>query len=193
MVINAIMPCVNTVVGFVVPMIKQKLDNGNTDDVYNTKQTSMGKFKAIYSGVEYLIHFKYSDALNITYITFMYGLGMPILFPVAALNLFLTYLGERITVAYNVKQPPAMDDSLNNNIMGMIKLAPLFFLFNGYWMISNRQIFENMWTYKDKKTDSMKSHHHVTDFPINWATPIHLLCFASFIVFFLQVFFKDQL
>jgi hypothetical protein len=50
-----------------------------------------------------------------------------------------------------------MDDSLNKNIMKMLKLAPLFFLVNGYWMVSNRQIFENIWAYKDKTTDTMIS------------------------------------
>ena len=57
----------------------------------------------IYAGPEYLIHFKYSDALNVTYITLMYGVGIPLLFPIAALNLFMTYLGERYTVAYAVR------------------------------------------------------------------------------------------
>lgn len=157
MVINSIMPIVNTCVAVIVPIVKQRIDNGNTGDPYNTKCTSIGKFKMNYAGPEYLIHFKYSDALNVTYITLMYGLGIPMLFPVAALFMFLSYVGERYTVAYAVRQPPAMDDSLNKNIMKMLKLAPLFFLVNGYWMVSNRQIFENIWAYKDKTTDTMIS------------------------------------
>jgi len=39
----------------------------------------------------------------------MYGLGMPILFPIAAFTLFNTWIAERITVAWLVRQPPALD------------------------------------------------------------------------------------
>jgi hypothetical protein len=43
-------------------------------------------------------------------------------------------------------------------------------LFNGYWMMSNRQIYENKWYFIDKSTESMQS-HHIAGFEINWATP----------------------
>jgi hypothetical protein len=48
----------------------------------------MSKYKDLYSGSDYVIHFKYAGVLNITFITMMYGIGMPILFPVAAFNYF---------------------------------------------------------------------------------------------------------
>ena len=47
----------------------------------------MANFKKVYGGGDYVIHFKYS-VLNVVYVTMMYGIGMPILFPIAALNLF---------------------------------------------------------------------------------------------------------
>mmetsp|Transcript_16102 Transcript_16102/g.25011 ORF Transcript_16102/g.25011 Transcript_16102/m.25011 type:complete len:86 (-) Transcript_16102:1104-1361(-) len=50
MLINAIMPLVQVVVSFIVPMIKQKLDNKFTDNPYVTRQSSMQKYKLIYSG-----------------------------------------------------------------------------------------------------------------------------------------------
>jgi len=57
-------------------------------DPYNTRFTSMAKYNDTYGGKDYVIHAKYSNVLNITYITMMYGLGMPILFPIAAFNYF---------------------------------------------------------------------------------------------------------
>jgi hypothetical protein len=98
----------------------------------------MAKYKAAYGGEEYLIHFKYSDALNITYITMMYGMGIPLLFPVAFVNLALTLYGERFACAYVVRQPPAMDDTMTKNTLRLLKLAPIILLMNGYWMVSNR-------------------------------------------------------
>lgn len=137
MVINSIMPIVGIVKGYIVPKIKAKIDSKNTDNIYVTRCTSMAKYRNVYGGEEYLIHFKYSDALNITYITSMYGLGMPLLFPIAAMNLGLTLMGERISTAYYVRQPPAMDDTMTRNTLRLLKMAPICLLCNGYWMVGN--------------------------------------------------------
>ena len=63
----------------------------------------MALYKSLYSGPEYTIHFKYSGILNITFITMMYGAGLPILFPLAALNFFNQWVCERIIVAKQVQ------------------------------------------------------------------------------------------
>lgn len=138
MVINSVMPYVGVATSIIVPMLIQKLDNGFTDDIYKTKQSSLIKYRALYSGKDYEIHFKYSDAIVVVYVTMMYGLGMPILFPIAAFTLFNQWLCERIVVAWSVKLPPAMDDTLSNNAIKLLKFSPLFLLFNGYWMLSNK-------------------------------------------------------
>jgi hypothetical protein len=64
------------------------LDTKFKGDPYITKKTGMAAYKDLYSGAEYVIHFKYAGVLNIVYITFMYGMGMPILFVLAAFNFF---------------------------------------------------------------------------------------------------------
>ena len=60
-------------------------------------------YKEIYSGKIYEIHFKWSDTLNVLYVTLMYGLGMPILFPIAAFSMINNWVAERITLAYIVR------------------------------------------------------------------------------------------
>jgi uncharacterized protein (UPF0264 family) len=85
MFINAaIIPWVGLLTAKLVPAIKRKMDSGGNP--YKTKKTSMAALRILYSGGDYIIHFKYSGMLNIAYITMMYGLGMPALFPIAALN-----------------------------------------------------------------------------------------------------------
>lgn len=137
MLINSIMPYVTLTTSFLIPMVKRRLDNKFTGNPYKSKKTSMAQFKDLYSGAEYAIHFKYSGILNIVYITLMYGLGMPILFALAAFNFFNQYICERIIVAWQVRLPAALDDKLTNNCINMLKWAPIIFLFNGYWMLSN--------------------------------------------------------
>lgn len=138
MLINSIIPYVGLVSGFAVPMLKRALDSGFTFDIYKTKKTTMGTYKDLYSGTDYVLHFKYSGILNITYITMMYGMGLPILFVLAAFNFFNQWVCERIIVSKLVKLPPSLDNKLTNNAIHMLTFAPLLFLCNGYWMISNR-------------------------------------------------------
>ena len=110
-------------------------------------------------GKDMPIHFKYSDCLNITFLAMLYGLGMPIMFPMAAIIISNQRLSERIQVAYNYRQPPAMDNSLSNSVLSILKYAPLMMLFNGFWLMDNRQAFDNVWHYKDKVTQNMWSDH----------------------------------
>lgn len=138
MLINSILPWVTLVSGAVVPKIKQAIDQRFSGDVYKTTMTGMIGYRNLYSGPAYTIHFKYSGVINVVYITMLYGIGMPLLFPLAAFNFFNQWLTERIIVAYQVRLPPALNDQLTKNAINLLKLAPLVMLCNGYWIISNR-------------------------------------------------------
>jgi len=118
-----------------------------------TKKTSRVPFQSLHSGADYVIHFKYSGVLNIVYVTMMYGMGLPLLFPIAAASIFSQWVNERVNVAYVNKLPPTLDEKLTNNAINMLKWAPVLLCANGYWMISNRQIFSNEWSFIDMKGD----------------------------------------
>ena len=192
MIINAILPYVGVTTAFLIPFIKRRLDTKFSGNPYKTKKTSMALFKDLYSGIDYTLHFKYSGVLNIVYITMMYGLGMPILFPLAAFNFFNQFVCERMLAAWVVKLPAALDDKLTNNALNMLKWAPIMFLFNGYWMVSNRQIFSNSWEYILETTHTMKSNHKL-EFGIDWAAPILLMALASLALVLIQKIFADYL
>lgn len=68
----------------------------------------------------------------------MYGVGMPILFPIAAVSYFVFWLVERYQVAYTYPMPPAMDDRMVQNALSILSYAPILLLINGYWMLSNK-------------------------------------------------------
>ena len=91
----------------------------------------------LYSGPDFIIHFKYSHILNVVFVTMFYGPGIPILFPIAALSLAVVYCCERYGLAYTYQMPPAMDDMLTKNALTLLQYSPLLFLLNGYWMFSN--------------------------------------------------------
>jgi hypothetical protein len=81
-----------------------------------------------------------------------------------------------------MRQPPAMDDALSKSVLSILKFAPLCMLFNAYWLLDNRQFFDNVWIYKDKITDNMKSGHFV-GFKNNQASPLLLAgCLCALVV-----------
>ena len=96
MAINAVIPIANVATPLVQFYAMRYYDSSGTFDPYNTKSTSLAWYKKMYGQLDYTIHFRYSDALKTTYITMMYGLGIPLLFPLAALSFVITLIGERI-------------------------------------------------------------------------------------------------
>ena len=60
-----------------------------------------------------------------------------------------------------MKLPPSLSDILMRNFVEKVKYAPLIFIINGWWMISNEQIFHNKWFWIENQGEGMKSEHKV--------------------------------
>lgn len=114
------------------------MDRHYSMDPLKTKKTTIQQYVEVFSGPTFFIHYKYSTILNIIFVTMMYGIGIPILFPVAALSILVLYSMEKLMLAYSYRQPPAYDERLNNNVLGLMTYAPLIFLSFGYWMLSSK-------------------------------------------------------
>jgi len=79
--------------------------------------------------------------MNVTFVTFMYGMGLPILFPIAAFTYFVLYTLERLLTSYFYQLPPTFDDKITKNAMGTLRWAAVLYMLFGFWMLSNLQIF----------------------------------------------------
>ena len=113
----------------------------------------------MHGGPEHVAHFKYSGLLNIAFVTMMYGAGIPVLFPIAALSYLILWLVERYYVAYTCQAPPALDETLTKNAISYLSYSPLLFLLNGYWMLSNKQIFDSEVNEKENSSEKMFTGH----------------------------------
>ena len=91
------------------------------------------------------MHYKYSNIMNIVFLTMMFGSGMPILFPIATASLFVLYTLDVYMLFYIYKKPPAYDEVLNNKVLSNLAFVPILTLGFGYWMFSNPQL---LGTYK---------------------------------------------
>ena len=51
--------------------------------------------------------------MNIIFVTMMYGVGLPILFPLACISFAIIYFTEVFMLYYIYKRPPAFEEGLN--------------------------------------------------------------------------------
>ena len=75
-----------------------------------TKAKTIQQYVNLYSGPEYALHFKYAAMLNVIFVTFMYGIAIPLLFPLAFLFFLISIIVERVALAYSYRKPPMFDD-----------------------------------------------------------------------------------
>ena len=103
MAFNSVYPVLEACGYWGMRILFRILDGGcgcGKDRKYKTKTTSIQKYINIYAGPIYFMHFKYSAIENICFVTFMYGFGMPTLFPIAAISFIILYLTERSMLFY---------------------------------------------------------------------------------------------
>ena len=124
----------------------------------------------------------------------LYGAGLPIMFPIAALSLGIFWSLERYHMAYTYQLPPSLDDRLTKNAVRVLKFSPVLLLANGYWMLSQSQIFEGWVNVKATTLSFMPTGHTFNTLEtVSQATPLMLLTIAMLIIYLAGVFFKKQL
>jgi hypothetical protein len=197
MLLNAFMPPLYEFQAVATAWAFQKLDQGfarGDDKIYKTKQSQIYSYLELYTGPDYIVHYKYSTILNIIYVTMLYGVGLPVLFPIAIISFFIFWATERWQVAYCYQMPPAMDDKMTKNAMTLLSYTPILFLLNGFWMIGNKQIFQG---YVDQvaytTTVMLTGHSWNSIMDVNQATPMLLIGIALVFITIMRVYFYDTL
>lgn len=161
-----------------------KKENPEKDPRYITQKKQMYTYLDLYLGPEYLAHFKYSSIFNVMYVTCLFGVGMPILFPIASLTFGIFWLHERYHVAYTYRKPPDLDFTLTENAINILKGLPLILVMNGYWMLSNLQIFSNSINLRMLESETMPNYHTFSTLKyINQATPVLLIAVFIILIF----------
>lgn len=79
-----------------------------------------------------------------------------------------------------------MDNSLSDSVLSIMKYAPAMLLFNGYWLMDNRQFFDNVWHYKDKVTENMLADHYPS-YRVCQSSPLFLMSMTCIIIIIVQI------
>lgn len=140
------------------------LDKGTiTSNKYKTSKTSIKAYVSCYAGPTYAMHFKYAGLLNMVFITFLYGFGIPVLFPITAFAIFVLYIVEKTMLYYAYQVPPMYDEKLSKNVLSKMMWAPVFYCAFGYWMATNKQMVSNDYlTPRDYRSNAEMNSHVVS-------------------------------
>lgn len=144
----------------------------------------------LYEGSDFYLDlgWLYAENLNMTFLTFFYGVAMPILFPMGIFQMVNQRLCQKLRVAYICKLPPLMNSQLSDEVLIFLKYAPLVLLLHGFWIMDNQQMFDTRWSYIDKTYKPMNSRHYFTDLHFNQSTPLaYCLFFCTSMIFILKV------
>jgi hypothetical protein len=101
MIFNIAYPIAEFLIFYLIRFIKRSIDSGFTCNKKKTKKEVIIDYVDLYCGPEYVIHYKYSFIMNVVFMTFMFGAGLPILFPLALCSLVVLYIMERLQAAYS--------------------------------------------------------------------------------------------
>jgi hypothetical protein len=74
------------------------------------------------------------------------------------------YITERFQFVYFYREPPVIDNQLNDRALSILMYAPVIMLFFGYWMMGNRQMFYNEHIEVEYGNKSLLTSHVPFDF-----------------------------
>lgn len=161
-------------------LFKRKRDRGlcSCNNKSRTKTRTVYEYVDLYSGPEYEIFIKYSFILKYVYISFFYGLGMPILFPITFFALLNLYITDKLAVVYWHRMPPSYSNKIGDRALKCLQIATIPGLMVGYWMIGNTQIFSNKAGLRTFSNQQPDPEHHLILF---WKNPLPSLFILVFL------------
>ena len=111
--------------------------------------------------------------MNVIYVCLWYGPQMPILYVIGVIHYFVFWNVTRYAIVYTYRLPPSMDFSLTQTNLMLLKLVPVVYLANAYWICSNKQIFQG-WVNERISTDFQMAsgHNFISTLTLNQSAPI---------------------
>mmetsp|Transcript_10117 Transcript_10117/g.15449 ORF Transcript_10117/g.15449 Transcript_10117/m.15449 type:complete len:97 (-) Transcript_10117:879-1169(-) len=96
MIVAAFMPYALFLIEYLLKKIARLQDRCMAKGGSKTSQATAQQFIELYSGPEVLIHFRYAAVMTQVFVTFTYGLALPILFPICLLAMVNTFVMEKL-------------------------------------------------------------------------------------------------
>lgn len=89
--IITIQPHVGLLVKAVILNIRRFIDRGCTQNKRKTKQVTQDEYEDLYTGPEFILQLRYSQILAQIFITITFSSGLPILYSITFVSLFISF------------------------------------------------------------------------------------------------------
>ena len=109
----------------------------------------------------------------------IFGIAIPMMFPITLIALINLYLFDKATLIYFNRAPPKYDDKLSNRAYSILIGAPFAGLLFNYWVLGNPSIFGNPHLFMQYCFEIYNPQHHY--FNLKNATYPALMIFVVFI------------
>lgn len=155
---------------------KRCWDRRCTCDARHTRKITQIEYENVNMGTQVEFDSRYSNILVVTFVTMLYGSGMPILYFVAAAYFFVTYWTDKYLILTWYAKPRVTDDTLISESQRYSGFAIFLHLLGGILMYSNAKILP---TVEQSFHDSISEYGSYYSFG-NLVSPVMI----SYIVFF---------
>lgn len=118
-------------------------DRSCTCDKRRSKMLIQSDYEKLYTGPEFLIDVRLAQIIVFTWVTFMFSVGMPVLFLVSAVNFFVMYWIDKWLVLRFYKTPRNLNEDTIKYTLANMKQAVIFHVIIGFMMLSNKRILSS--------------------------------------------------
>lgn len=124
-----------------------------------TAMPSIDAYIELHAGPAFLMHYRMVSMLLQITIALLYGVALPILYPIALIGLVIQSVIDRLLLCYFYREPPHYDEKSTLQVIKIIEFVAISSLFHHFWILSNRQIFEGYSQEIEFANDVQMSHH----------------------------------
>lgn len=154
-------------------------------DPFKTSSKTIQQFVDIHCGPEYAIHYKYSSIVKAIIICLMYGPALPILYPITFVTMIVMVINERLVIFYYNREPPTFDDDMTVWSIKISEWTLWLSLPFSFWIMGNRQIYDNA-VYPIQYSTDIRLSGHVQVFDedpaFDYTAPL-LVFFIAFVAY----------
>jgi len=126
-----------------------------------TAMPSVDAYIELHGGPEFLLSYRLSAMLLQVSVALLYGVAVPVLYPIVFINLLIQNVIDRILLCYFYREPPHHDEKSTLFALQILKTIGVLSLFHHFWILSNRQIFEGFSENQKYLTDTKHSMHTI--------------------------------
>lgn len=118
-------------------------DRGCCKDSTRSKQFFQSDYEKLYIGPEFALDVRLGQIVVFVWVTFMYSVGLPVLFAISALNFTIMYWVDKYLLLRFYRTPPNYDESTIHEATGFMSFAFFLHAITGFFMISNHTLMNH--------------------------------------------------